>query len=62
MLKELGIEEIHVLDKEFDPKTSEAVKQVEIKNKEPGTVIEIIQKGYKFKQQLIRSAKVKVNK
>ncbi len=62
LLKELGVEEIEVLDKKFNPEVSEAIEQTETKNKQPGTVVKVLQKGYKFKDQLIRSAKVKVNK
>jgi len=61
-LKELGAEELDVLNKEFDPKFSEAVGEVEIKDKKPGIIVEIVQKGYKFSDKVLRPAKVKISK
>ncbi len=61
-LKSQGVEEIKLLGKKFDPNFHEAVEQVEAKDKESGTIIEEIQKGYTLQGKVIRPAKVKVAK
>ena len=60
--KIIGVEEIQTKDKKFDPNFSEAVEQVEVKDKEAGTIVEELQKGYTLQGQVIRPAKVKVVK
>jgi len=57
-LKDLGLEEIEVVGKEFDPKIHELVEEVE--GGEPGIIVEEVQKGYTFQGKIIRIAKVKV--
>jgi len=61
-LKNQGVEEIKSVGEKFDPNFMEAIEQVETKEKEPGIVIEEIQKGYKINGRLLRPAKVKVTK
>lgn len=61
-LKTQGIEEIDVLGKKFDPAFCEVVEEVETNEKETGTVVEEIQKGYKINGRVLRPAKVKVAK
>ena len=61
-LKNQGIEQINCLDNKFDPNFQEAVEEVETKNKEPGIVIEEIQKGYLMNGKVLRPAKVKISK
>lgn len=46
----------------FDPNTMEAVMVEENKDFEPNTVIEVLQKGYTYKDKVIRHAMVKVSK
>ncbi|RLC35009.1 MAG: nucleotide exchange factor GrpE [Candidatus Nealsonbacteria bacterium] len=60
--KRQGVEEIKSLGEKFDPNFHEAVEQVELKDKEPGTIIEEIQKGYTLQGKVIRPAKVKIVK
>jgi molecular chaperone GrpE len=62
LLKEQGVEEIKSIGERFDPNFHEVVGEVEAKGKEPGTIIEEIQKGYKINGRLLRPAKVKVAK
>ncbi|OGZ18865.1 MAG: nucleotide exchange factor GrpE [Candidatus Nealsonbacteria bacterium RBG_13_42_11] len=62
LLKNQGLEEIKSLGEKFDPNLHEVVEEVEMKDKEPGTIIEEIQKGYKINGHLLRPAKVKVIK
>jgi molecular chaperone GrpE len=59
-LKEQGVEEIKSVGERFDPNFHEVVEEVEAKDKEPGTIVEEIQKGYKINGRLLRPAKVKV--
>jgi len=61
-LKEQGVEEIKSVGERFDPNFHEVVEEVEMKDKEPGTIVEEIQKGYKINGRLLRPAKVKVAK
>jgi len=60
ILKEAGVEEVDVLNKPFDPLTSEAIDIVkgEINN----LVVEVLRKGYKFGNKILRVAQVKVSK
>lgn len=57
-LKDLGLEEIDTIGKEFDPKIHESVEEVE--GNEPGIIVEEVQKGYTFQGKVIRIAKVRV--
>lgn len=56
-----GMKEIEALNKPFDPNMHHAIEKVSIKDKDNGIVIEVIQKGYIYKEQLLRPAMVKVN-
>lgn len=62
ILKNQGVEGIDSLGKKFDPSFQEIVEEVEVKGKEPGTVVEEIQKGYKIHGKILRPAKVKTVK
>ncbi len=44
----------------FDPKVHEALRQVPSEDHEPGTILEIYQKGYLLKDRLLRPALVAV--
>ncbi|MDP4007042.1 MAG: nucleotide exchange factor GrpE [bacterium] len=55
-----GVKEIEAQGKEFNPSLHEAVDMVE--GEKPGHVAEVVEKGYMFKNQLLRPAKVKVTK
>lgn len=59
-LKEMGIEELEVMNKEFDPHTAEAVDIVE--GDKDNMVVEVLSKGFKWKDRVLRVAKVKVSK
>jgi len=60
ILKDAGLEEIEMMGKDFDPITAEAVQLVP--GKEEGKIVEVLQKGYKFEDKIIRVAQVKVSK
>ncbi len=62
ILKELGVTEIECLGKPFDPNTMEAVLTEEVIEEEPDVVLVVLQKGYMYKDKLLRPAMVKVNK
>jgi molecular chaperone GrpE len=61
-LKNEGIEEMTVIEEDFDPYFHDAIEVVEDKTKESGKIIEELQKGYLYKNEVIRPAKVKVIK
>lgn len=59
ILKSEGLEEIEVFGKAFDPSNMEAI---EVADGEKDKVLEILQKGYLFREKLLRPARVKVGK
>lgn len=61
LLDKFEVKEIDALDKEFDPGTSQAVIVDKDDNKESGVVLEVLQKGYTYKDRVLRTAMVKVN-
>lgn len=61
-LRKEGVEEIKTIGKKFDPNFHEALEKIEKEDKEPGEVIEEIQKGYTLNGRIIRPAKVRVTK
>lgn len=46
----------------FDPEKHEALAQIEDEQKESGVIVDVMQKGYFFKDQVLRPAKVAVAK
>ena len=59
-LKKMGLEEIDTVDKEFDPNFHEAVMQTPTSEKPEHTIINELQKGYKFGDKVLRAALVNV--
>tara|TARA_B100001123_G_scaffold191396_1_gene218373 strand:- start:1978 stop:2535 length:558 start_codon:yes stop_codon:yes gene_type:complete len=62
IFKKNGIESIECLNKKFDPNFHQAMMEVENDAKEPGTVVQEIQKGYMMKGRLLRPSLVGVAK
>jgi len=62
ILKKNNIEEIKSNDQKLDPNLHQAMMEVEDDNKEPGTVVQEIQKGFMMKDRLLRPALVAVSK
>lgn len=65
LIKALGknnIEETKALGEAFDPNSHHAVFAEESDEYDADTVIEVLQKGYKMKEKIIRPAMVKVSK
>ncbi len=59
-LKGIGVEPMNAVDKQFDPNFHNAVIHVEDENLPENTVIEEMQKGYMYKDQVLRHSMVKV--
>ena len=62
IFKKNNIEEIIAIDKKLDPNLHQAMMEVEDNNKEPGTIVQEIQKGFKMKDRLLRPSLVAVSK
>ena len=61
ILNESGVFEIEALDKEFDPNYHQAVFTEQREGVEAGMVIEVLQKGYMYKERVLRASMVKVS-
>ena len=62
IFKKNGIEAIECIDKKFDPNFHQAMLEIENSTKEPGTIIQEVQKGYMMKNRLLRPSLVGVTK
>ncbi len=60
ILKEQEVIEINCLNQEFDPNTMEAVMTESVEGIKTNTVTSVMQKGYIYKDKVIRHAMVKV--
>jgi len=58
-LKTEGVEEIDLLGKEFDPNLAEALDVVE--GEKDNLIVDVIRKGYKIEEEILRIAQVKVS-
>ncbi len=56
-----GVEAVDPTGEKFDPMVHEALSTVAAEGTESGTVVEVMQKGYKLGEQLIRPARVVVS-
>jgi molecular chaperone GrpE len=61
ILQKYGVQEIKEVA-EFDPNLHEAIMQVESTDHQAGQIVQVLQKGYRFKEQILRPAKVSVAK
>lgn len=62
LLSNKGIEEIDDLGTDFDPNIHNAISMEESEEYEAGKVVSVFQKGYKFKDKVIRPSMVIVSK
>ena len=62
IFKKNGVESIECINKKFDPNFHQAMLEIENNTKEPGTVVQEIQKGYMMKNRLLRPSLVGVAK
>jgi len=60
VLKKMGLEEIEALKTTFDPNFHEAVMHIEDENYSEKEVVEVLRKGYKIGDKVIRHSMVKV--
>jgi molecular chaperone GrpE len=56
-----GIEAVDPMGERFDPNLHEALSTQAVEGTDSGTVIEVLQKGYRMEEQLIRPARVVVS-
>ncbi|HOB26449.1 MAG TPA: nucleotide exchange factor GrpE [Bacilli bacterium] len=61
ILKENEVVEINDKDIEFDPSIHQAVMTDHVEGVNPNMVIDVLQKGYKYKDKVLRPAMVKVS-
>ena len=62
ILKKNNIEPIKSINKKLDPNLHQAMIEIEDNNKEPGTIVQEIQKGFLMKDRLLRPSLVAVSK
>ena len=62
IFKKNDVEAIECVNKKFDPNFHQAMLEVEDNTKDPGTVVQEIQKGYMMKDRLLRPSLVGVTK
>ena len=61
ILKNYGVEEINRVGEVFDPNLEQALLTEVREDLEDEVIIEVLQKGYKLKDRVIRPASVKIN-
>ena len=61
LLIKFEVSEMDCLNKEFDPAYEQAVLVEKDETKESGIVLAVLQKGYMYKDRVLRTAMVKVN-
>ncbi len=62
ILKKNNIEPIKSINEKLDPNIHQAMMEIEDDNKEPGTIVQEIQKGFIMKDRLLRPSLVGVSK
>ena len=61
VLKSIGVQEIDCQDKMFDPNLMDAIMTEKVEGVDPNYVLLLLQKGYTYKDRIIRHAFVKVS-
>jgi molecular chaperone GrpE len=61
VLARAGVEPYDPAGERFDPAWHEALQTRAAEGTEPGTVVEVLQKGYRLDGQVIRAARVVVS-
>ena len=62
VFSDAGVEEVPALGIAFDPSVHEAVSQQETSDVPEGQVVQVVRKGYRVRDRLIRPASVVVAK
>jgi molecular chaperone GrpE len=60
VLDRFGVTVVETEGKAFDPKVHEAIRRIPSDEHKPGTVMEVLQRGYQLKDRLLRPALVAV--
>ena len=60
VMRQQGVSEIEAVGKEFDVDHHEAVARFPIEGKSSGEIIDVVQKGYKLKDKVVRFSQVVV--
>lgn len=60
-LEDEGVSEVDALGEEYDPNFHQAIMTEKVEGKEANIVLEVLQKGYLFKDRLLRPAIVKIS-
>lgn len=60
-LSRAGVEAVDPKGEKFDPMVHEALSTLKVEGAESGTVVEVMQKGYRLGEQLVRPARVVVS-
>lgn len=61
LLEKFEVKEIDCLNKEFDPSTAQAIATEKDESLDSGVVLKVYQKGYMYKDKVLRTAMVIVN-
>ncbi|MBQ7524678.1 MAG: nucleotide exchange factor GrpE [Alphaproteobacteria bacterium] len=62
ILERYGVKIIEAMEKPFDPHVHQAMVEVEVADKEPGIVVQVMQEGFMIHDRLLRPALVGVSK
>ena len=62
IFKKNNINSIEAIDKKLDPNLHQAMLEIEDSSKDPGTIVQEIQKGFTMKDRLLRPSLVAVSK
>lgn len=60
VLEQAGLKRVESENASFDPELHQAIRQVSAEGREPGAIVETLQRGYRLKDRLIRPALVVV--
>ena len=58
ILKRFGVTQLDEEGEEFDPNFHEAVSSINVPDKEPGTIYQVVRKGYTLNRRLLRPVQV----
>ncbi|MBV9331433.1 MAG: nucleotide exchange factor GrpE [Alphaproteobacteria bacterium] len=59
-LERYGVKQIDTSDAKFDPNVHQAIAEVPAEGKAPGTIVDVVQTGYRIGDRLLRPAMVTV--
>jgi len=61
LLDRFGVKPIEALDQQFDPTVHEAIARTPMPGKDENMVVEVLERGYMYRDRLLRPAKVVVS-